>query len=163
LEEAGTDNLKEEDIVVIAYITAKVNNHLQNIRKNFLNPKDFAQRALKLTEHKHNMTACNILFNLKNLDPDKLYKPEQFREMVTNTMQTQAVNISRDIVTALENDAQYGRVNYKDMNRALEELESEIGLINIKGKRNIKKVRGKQRIKFSGSPSVYKLLLMLQF
>jgi hypothetical protein len=93
--------------------------------------------------------ASIVLFSVNTLD-SKLYKPEEFGNIVTG--QTQDV---KRIISVLGNDI-HG-VGHKDMNKALQNLEKGISLTNIKGKKNIKNVKGNQRIEFLGYPSVYKL------
>jgi hypothetical protein len=90
------------------------------------------------------------------LDPDNLYKPEELRNMVTGQIQKEEIGKDVEGIISVFGNDDYN-VSYKDMNRALQELERDIGLTNIKGKKNIKNVKGNQKIEFQGYPSVYKL------
>lgn len=154
LEEASGIELTEKDkeTIAVAYITSKVINRIQSIRKKYPHPKENGEKILKESKHKGKVAAAILLFDLGNMDPDKWYKPEDFREIITKKMQADT-----GTVTTLDHDNHQRYVSYKDMNRTVKELERNIGLINKKGKEKIKKVRGRQIIKFSGSPSVYKL------
>jgi hypothetical protein len=157
LEEASGIELTEKDIEIVVYITAKVNTRLQSIRKKYSTPMKYAHYLIKGTKHKDTIAAAVLLNDVRNIDPDTWYKPEDFRKIITKKMQSDIVNDNTDLITAIGDDHQHTYVSYKDMNRALKELERDIGLINKRGKEQIKKVRGKQKIKFSGSPSVYRL------
>lgn len=154
MEEGSGIDLTDEDIEIVAYITAKVSNRIQTVRKKYPSAKEYGEQIVKESKHRDKIAACILLFDPWNLDPDKWYKPEDFRGIITKKMR---VNDNTDIMSTLDCDSQQRYVSYKNMNRALKELEMDIGLINKKGKEKIKKVRDRQKIKFSGSPSVYKL------
>jgi hypothetical protein len=154
--EEGAGDLTLEDVEIIAYITTRVNARLQQLRREFASPKEYARKLLELYSHKDSVIANIILSSINTLDPENLYKPEELRNMVTGQIQEE--EIGRDvegIISVFGNEDH--NVSYKDMNRALQELEREVGLINIKGKKNIKNAKGNQKIEFSGYPSVYKL------
>ncbi len=49
-------------------------------------------------------------------------------------------------------------LSYKNLNKAMHLLQKEIGLINLKGKREVKKnITSKQKLGLKGTPSVYKM------
>jgi hypothetical protein len=156
LEEGSGDLADEDNVEAIAFVVAKVNTGLQQLRKEFTTPKDYARKMLEQYSHKDNIIASLILSSVNKLDPEVLHKPEEFRNMVAGQILEEEIGEDvKGIISVFGNDVH--RVSYKDMNRALQELEKEIGLINIKGKKNIKNVKGDQKIEFSGYPSVYKL------
>jgi hypothetical protein len=154
--EEGVGDLTEEDVEIIAYITTKVNTRLQQLRKEFASPKEYARKMLETYSHKDNVIANIFLSSVITLDPDNLYKPEELRNMVTGQIQKEEIGKDVEGIISVFGNDDYN-VSYKDMNRALQELERDIGLTNIKGKKNIKNVKGNQKIEFQGYPSVYKL------
>jgi hypothetical protein len=62
-----------------------------------------------------------------------------------------------DILTALQGSKTLSScVNSNDITKALKALKKEIGLINLTGKKEIRKAKGTQKVKFLGSPSLWR-------
>jgi hypothetical protein len=159
LEEASKSNvLTGEEAVVVAYVTAKVNMQLQSIQKRFSSPGDYGKRIFKQIVHKDKLIASSLLLNISDLDPKLLYKPEKLREIAAKQLQLFLETDKSDFLTAAGKTVESIEIGYQDMTRALEELDRDIGLENFKTKSKIKKqIKMNQKMRFSGSPSVYKL------
>jgi hypothetical protein len=159
LEEASKPNgLTEEEVVVIAYVTAKVDMQLRSIRKGFSSPEDYGKSIFKQIGHKDKLIASSLLLNISDLDPKLLHKPENLREIAAKQLQLYVETHNSDFLMASEKKVESIEIGYHDMTRALEELDRDIGLENFRTKSDIKKqVKMNQKMKFSGSPSAYKL------
>jgi hypothetical protein len=154
--EEGAGALTDEDIEIIAYVTAKVNAGFQHLRGEYASPKDYGRKMLEQYIHRDNVIASIILSSANTLEPEELYKPEQFREIVSKQIREDETDKDIDGIASVFGTNSHD-VSYKDMNRALHALEKEIGLTSIKGKKNIKSATSSQKIEFSGYPSVRKL------
>ncbi|MGH9927471.1 MAG: hypothetical protein ACRD5B_19060, partial [Nitrososphaeraceae archaeon] len=90
--------------------------------------------------------------------PKLLYKPEKLREIAAKQLQLYLETDNSDFLMTSEKDVDSIKIGYQDMTRALEELDRDVGLENFKTKSKIKKqVKVNQKMRFSGSPSAYKL------
>lgn len=142
LGEANQQNsLTEDEIEIIAYISAKVDRQLHAIKTKYKSPEEYSKSIANLYSHKDNIIALSLLYNIGSLDPNLLYKTEDLRNIATE--QLQGDTIDNNLV-----------ISYNDIKRALEELDREIGLEHFDTKEKIRRI---QRIKFSGSPSAYRL------
>lgn len=150
--------INEEDIVIIANVAARIAAKLQK-RKNTYTPKEFSKKILTLLKHKKNIVANFIIYDFNNLNPGTMYSPAEFKDRITKSMQSDILYDNADMITTLGEEFRLNNdyTNSKDISKALKALEKEIGLINIPGKENIKKIKGKQKIEFLGKPSLYKL------
>jgi hypothetical protein len=159
LEEASKSKaLTEEEIVVVAYVTAKIDMQLRSIRKGFLSPEEYGKRIFKQIGHKDKLIASSLLLNISELDPKLLYKPEKLREIAAKQLQLYLETYNSNSFMTSEKNIESIKIEYQDMTRALEELDRDIGLKNFKTKSAIKKqVKMNQKMKFSGSPSAYRL------
>jgi hypothetical protein len=157
--EKTSPEFTEEEIQIMIVTAAKIAVKLQKIKRRYREPKIFALKVLKDLQYKKNIAFAFTIFNFSNMDHRTLYRPQDLKTEITKHMQTNKVNDTTDILTALGDkpgtNSDY--VNSKDISKALKALEKEIGLINIKGKDKIKKAKGTQRIQFLGKPSLYKL------
>jgi hypothetical protein len=159
LEEASKPRvLTEKEAIVVAYVTAKVDMQLRSIRKGFSSPKDYGKSIFKQIVHKDKLIASSLLFNISELDPKLLYKPEKLREIATKQLQLYLETDNSDFLMTSDKDVDSMKIGYQDMTRALEELDRDVSLENFKTKSKIKKqVKMNQKMRFSGSPSAYRL------
>lgn len=158
MEEASKSNgLTEEEVVVIAYVTAKVDMQLRSIRKGFSSPQDYGKSIFKQIVHKDKLIASSLLLNISDLDSKLLYQPEKLREIAAKQLQLYSETDNSDFLMASEKNVSSIEIGYQDMTRALEELDRDIGLENFNTKSEIKKqVKMNQIMRFSGSPSAFK-------
>jgi hypothetical protein len=157
-EKTLPDELNEEDIIIIVNATARIAAKLQKINDTYSDPKEYAaKKMLKTIEHKKNIAASFIINDLIPQDPGKLYSPAEFKDKITKSMQPDELYDNTDMTATVEDEFKDDYISSNDISKALKALEKEIGLINIPGKENIKKIKGKQKIEFLGKPSFYKL------
>jgi hypothetical protein len=148
--------INEEDIVIIANVAARIAAKLQK-RKNTYTPKEFSKKILMLLKHKKNIVANFIIYDFNNLNPGTLYGPAEFKDRITKSMQSDILYDDADMIATVEDEFKDDYISSNDISKALKALEKEIGLVNVPGKENIKKIKGKQKIEFLGKPSLYKL------
>ena len=145
----------DEELSVLLTTMARIATKLQNIKKAYRDPKDYAARIMKDLEHKKNLGQAFIIFSFNNTDQKKLYSPSYFKNEIEKYMRNNTLNDPSDILAATtdESKTQNEYISSNEISKALKTLEKEIGLINIPGKDKIKKIRGKQKIDFLGRPS----------
>lgn len=150
--------LTEDDIVTISYIAAKVSVKLQKIEKTYRNPKNYAEKALKFLEHNKNLVATFIVFNLDNMDNNLLYKPSEIKNEISKYLHTEIPDETSEIAAALEDKPKASSiyVTSNDISKAFKALVSEIDLVKLDTKEEVKKIKGRQKIKFLGKPYFYK-------
>jgi hypothetical protein len=159
LEEAGkSKTLTEEEVVIVAYVTAKVDMQLRSMRKGFSSPEDYGKGIFKQIGHKDKLIAASLLLNISDLDPKLLYRPEKLREIAAKQLQLYLETDNYNASMTSEKNVESMEIGYQDMTRALKELDKVIGLENFNTKSEIKKqIKMNQKMRFSGSPSAYKL------
>jgi hypothetical protein len=159
LEEAnGVKVLTEDEAVIVAYITAKVDMQLQSIKKRYASPENYGKSIFKQINQKDKLIASSLLLNISDLDPELLYQPEKLRELAAKQLHVYIGTDSLDMLTTSESNVESINVKYQDMTRALRELDRDVGLEYFKTKADIKKeAKSNQSMKFSGSPSAYRL------
>ncbi|HJY14830.1 MAG TPA: hypothetical protein VJ225_02290 [Nitrososphaeraceae archaeon] len=101
------------------------------------------------------------MFNFDNMDANRLYKPSEIKSEINKYMQTDIPYDITDLAaTALAKNSKADSSEYvtsKDISKAFKTLENDILLTKIKGKEEVKSIKGKQKIEFLGKPYFYKL------
>ena len=87
------------------------------------------------------------------MDLATFYSPLDLKNEIAKSMQVNTPYDNADILTTLQESK---TVNSNDITKALKTLEKEIGLIILTGKKEIRKARTTQKIKFSGRPSLWR-------
>ena len=152
--------LNENDVETISYIVAKIYSKLCQIRKDYSSSKKYAEYVLRLFEHKKNMISVFIISNFNDMQSDKKYKTSEIKDEINRDMQSGTSDDISDLAGALTSGSEADENEYatsKDMNRALKMLEKDFGLVRKTTKKDVKDIKGEQKIEFSGRPSFYML------
>lgn len=152
--------LNENDMVTISYIVAKLYPKLCQIRKDYASSKKYAEDVIRLFEHKKNIIGAFIISNFGSMQPDKLYKTSETIDEINRDMQSGTSEDISALAGALTSRSEADENEYatsKDMNRALKMLEKDFGLIRKTTKKDVKAIKGNQKIELSGRPSFYML------
>jgi hypothetical protein len=152
--------LSGDDVVTISYIVTKINSKLCQIRKDYTSTKEYAEYVIRLFEHKKNVTGAFIISNFNDMQPNRLYKPSEIKDEINRDMQSSTPDDISDLAGVLASKSEVGENEYvtsKDMSRALKMLEKDFGLIPKTTKKDVKGIKGEQKIEFSGRPSFYML------
>ena len=130
-----------DDAVLIALVTAKIYANVKELRKKNSNPEVFGEKGLIQLTHKDRLLAFSFLFNIADIDPNKFYKPEDLGEIVLQQIRSHKDN---DYPT-IDSHTSHDKINAKDMNRTLEELEKTINLKSVekRDQKNLKEVSNK--------------------
>jgi hypothetical protein len=150
----------DNDVVAISYITALVADRLQKITKTYHSPQIYAKKCLALSEHTQNLCITFILFNVNNMESNRLYKPSEFKDEINNSLQTISPDNFSDTFDKMVRPVLHDNkknVTSKDISKALKVLESEMAFEKAKSKDEVKKIKGNQKIEFIGRPHFYKL------
>jgi hypothetical protein len=142
----------QQIIVARAYVTLKL------IRK-YESPREYATRVLQKLQYKKTIPALFVVYDHKNVDTSYLYTPGEIRKKVIDEINSNIPIDSSDMKTSTgsADDGDF-YLSSKDMNKAMRLLKKEIGVTNLKGKREIKRnIIFKQKIELKGRPSVYKM------
>jgi hypothetical protein len=148
--------LNENDTETISYIVAKLYSKLCQIRKDYASSKNYAEDVIRLFEHKKNIIGVFIISSFSNMQPDKKYKTSEIKDEINRDMQSGTSDNISDLAGALTFRSEADENEYatsKDMNRALKMLEKDFGLIRKTTKKDVKAIKGNQKIEFSGRPS----------
>ena len=81
-----------EDTVLVALVTSKIYANLKELRKKNSNPEVFGEKGLIQLTHKDRLLAFSFLFNITDIDPNKLYKPEDLRGIVLEQIRSHKDN-----------------------------------------------------------------------
>jgi hypothetical protein len=152
--------LNENDMETFSYIVAKLYLKLCQIRKDYTSSKKYAEEVIRMFGHKKNIISAFMISNFSNLQPDKLYKTSETRDEINRDMQSGISDDISDLAGALTSRSEADENEYatsKDMNRALKMLEKDFGLILKTTKKDVKAIKGNQKIELSGRPSFYML------
>ena len=123
----------QQIIVARAYVT------LRQIRK-YDSPRKYAAKVLQQLQYKKTIPALFIVYDHKNVDTSYLYTPGEIRTKIIDEINSDVSIDGSDMITSTgsADDGDY-YLSYKDLNKAMHLLQKEIGLINLKGKREVKK------------------------
>ena len=150
-------SLNENDTETISYIVAELYSKLCQIRKDYASSKNYAEDIIRLFEHKKNIIGVFIISNFSRYAaPDKKYKTSEIKDEINRDMQSGTSDNISDLAGALTFGSEADENEYatsKDMNRALKMLEKDFGLIRKTTKKDVKAIKGNQKIEFSGRPS----------
>jgi hypothetical protein len=150
--------IQEDMITLQQIIVARAYLTLRQIRK-YNSPREYAKNVLQQLQYRKTVPALFVVYDHKNVDTSYLYTPGEIRKRVIDEINSN-ISIDSDDVTTSSDLADDGDfyLSSKDMNKAIRLLEKEIGLINLKGKKVIKKnIVSKQKLELKGRPSVYKM------
>ena len=153
LEKATDKYYAQEDIVLIALVTAKIHTNLKWLRKKNSSPEEFGEKGITQLTPRDKLLAFALLLKINEFDPNNFYKPENLGEIALKRTQFLNDEDHHNLDSSLWNTSP-SKVNAKDMHRALEELERIIGLKSVE-KREIRKIAKRYQIKFAGRPSLY--------
>lgn len=153
MEKAG-HVLTAEDAELVALVTSKIYAKLKELRKKNSSPEVFGEKGLIQLTHRDRLLAFSFVFNIADIDPNKFYKPEDLEGIFLEQTRSHKYN-EYPAIDFLSGNTSYSKINAKDMNRTLEELEKVINLKSV-DKTEIKKVSKRYQIKFNGRPSLYR-------
>lgn len=116
------------------------------------NPIKFAKKAIKKMGSPTKLAAMSVAMQISCLEEEKVYTPEKFIKMVKPHYDR--VNI------VSENSNRLAVPDSKIMAYALNEVQKQFGLINIRGKKEINsfiRTKGEEKLEFGGRPSAYRV------
>jgi hypothetical protein len=152
------ESIQGDMITFQQIIVARACVTLQQIRK-YQSPKEYATKVSQQLQYKKTIPALFVVYDYGNVDTSYLYTPGEIRRKIIDEINSDISIDSSDITASigLADDGDY-YLSSKDMNKAMQLLQKEIGVRNIKGKREVKKnaISG-QKIELKGRPSVYKM------
>ena len=152
--------LDDQDIVNIICIAAKVADQLKKIKLNKQKPRDLALTLSKPIGYKKTIPAVSVIYSFNDPELDRPYSSGEFQKKIKRQVKTDVSNDTSDLLSDSYQQEYNGyKISSKDMNKAIEALEKEIGLIHITSKKGVKEiVRGKYTIQFGeGRPSYFML------
>jgi hypothetical protein len=151
--------LDDQDIIIILCIVAKVADQLKNIKLNKQKPRDFALTLTKPIGYKKTIPALFVIYSFNNLELDRPYSSAEFQEKIKKEIKTDVSNDTTDLLSgSYQQESKGYKISSKEMNKAIEALKKEIGLIHITSKKGVKEIaRGKYKIQFEGRPSYFML------
>ena len=152
--------LDDQDIVNILCIAAKVADQLKKIKLNKQKPRDLALTLSKPIGYKKTIPAVSVIYSFNDPELDRPYSSGEFQKKIKRQVKTDVSNDTSDLLSDSYQQEYNGyKISSKDMNKAIEALEKEIGLIHITSKKGVKEiVRGKYTIQFGeGRPSYFML------
>jgi hypothetical protein len=161
LSEVGKtpSELDDEDIEIVACIVAKVAAQLQKIKLDKQTPKEYALNISKLIVHKKTIPATFVGCSFNTLVPGRPYSSTEFQHEIEREVKTNKSNDPSDLLSDSYEDSNGYKISSRDMYKAIEALEKEIGLIHLTSKRKVKEiVKGKYNVRFGeGRPSFFML------
>lgn len=150
--------IKDDMITVQQIIVARAYVILQQLKK-YNSPRKYATNVLQQLRYKKTIPALFIIYDHKNADTSYLYTPGEIRKKIIDQINSDTSNDNSDMIasTTSADDGDF-YLSSKDMNKAMQLLQKEIGLINLKGKKEVEKNNLlKHKIELKGRPSVYKM------
>ena len=149
--------IKDDMITMQQIIVARAYVTLQQLKK-YDSPREYATKVLQQLQYKKTIPALFIVYDHENVDTSYLYTPGEIRKKIIDQINSDTSDDSSDTTASTSADDGDYYLSFKDMNKAMQLLQKEIGLINLKGKKAIKKyAMSGQKIELKGRPSVYKM------
>lgn len=146
------------DVETIAYVVTKIYSKLYQIRKDYPSSKEYAKYVIKLFEHKKNVAGAFIISKSNEMQPDRSYIPSEIKDEINREMRSGSPDDISDLAEALTSRSEVGQNEYvtsKDITRAFKMLVNDFGLVHKATKKDIKSIKGHQKIEFPGRPSSY--------
>jgi hypothetical protein len=126
--------LDDEDIINIACVVAKVAAQLRKIKLDRQTPKEYALNYSKSIVYKKTIPCVFVACNFNSLEPGRPYSSTEFQERIEREVKTNISNDPSDLLSNSYEDSNGYRISSRDMYKAREALEKEMGLIHISSK-----------------------------
>ena len=148
--EEDLNALEEKDLVSVASVAARIYNLIKQKRTEYSSPKEFGEKGLAQLTHNDRLLAFSFLCNIREIDTNSFYKPEDLREIILKGRHEDVLNVQN----SLPYDMSPNKIEYKDMNKAITKLAKVIDFKKV-DKKEIRKIAREKHISFSGRPSLY--------